>query len=244
MKNQFKIFITALGDKDIYKLFAAQLAESIRTYVHGNYEVVLITDVLPDAELQSSYDYEFLFDDIVIEDRCSADWATMGRFERLLKYSYTSPDWLIYCDADMLVVDDIYLDRLVEDCPEEQFVIPTIHPGYIHTAPEKLPYDWKLAEMTWITTKPYRYYCGGFQLYKNNEEGRHFLQDLQDTTDWYLNFEEYTPLWRDESVFNALIPEVKYYLSPEYCMPDDRLEKFHLYESILHLKPKILARTK
>lgn len=245
MKNKlFKIFITAIGPKEIYKLMACQLAESIRTYVHGNFEIVLITDDFTDIDRNTSYNTDFLFDQIVIEDTCSEDWSTLGRFERLLNYSYSSPNYLIYIDADFLVVDDIYLDRLVEGCPEEQYIIPTIHPGYVHHSPERLPYDWKLKEMTWIATKPYRYYCGGFQIYKNNDQGREFLQNLHNTTDWYVNLLGYIPLWRDESIINALIPEVSYYLDPSHCYPDNATQHPHLYSGILNLKPKLLALTK
>lgn len=165
------------------------------------------------------------------------------RFDQFLQIPESAGDWIVHVDADMKATSKFKIRDVIDQCSEEQFVIPTIHPGYFKAHFSKLPYDWNLEEMSLCKTTPYHYYCGGLQFYRNNAEGRQFLQFLKNVTEKYKE-RGYVPKWHDESIFNALIPHVKFMLNPSYCMPDDRFEKAYLYDSILHLDPKLIALTK
>jgi hypothetical protein len=165
------------------------------------------------------------------------------RFSQMLSIPEGLGDYIAWIDADMKATPKFKIRDIINKCPEDQFVIPTLHPGYYKKHPHKYPYDLRLEEFRFTKTTPYYYFCGGLQFYRNNEKGREFLQLLKNTTEKYKE-RGYTPLWNDESIFNALIPDVKYYLDPSYCMPDDRFEKVHLYQNILHLEQKLIALTK
>lgn len=140
--------------------------------------------------------------------------GTMYRHHRLAA-NMPFADYVFLCDADMRFEGDVGPEILGS-------LTATLHPGYVETLPENLPYEQRKESAChvvpdWLD----RYYCGGFI-------GGSFFEmlALSSIIAKMIDQDQYkgiTPVWHDESALNKVLrlhrPEVV--LDPSYCYPDN-----------------------
>jgi hypothetical protein len=140
--------------------------------------------------------------------------ATMYRHHVLAK-NMPNTSYVFLCDADMLFVAPVR-----EEILPEFWVTATLHPGYVTTPRDHLPYERRPESSTCI---PYGggefYFAGGFV-----GGTRHAMMTISRSIKDLVDRDHdngIVPTWHDESALNRVLsaepPEIA--LSPSYCYP-------------------------
>lgn len=142
--------------------------------------------------------------------------ATLYRYHVILDHRrwLKDFDYLYLCDADMRFEDTVS-DEILGT------LVATIHPGYVTTPRDRLPFETNPASRAYLPrTFGRRYYAGGF--IGGEREAFLWLADLmaeqidEDKRNGVL------ATWHDESHLNAVLarrwPDIE--LSPAYAHPD------------------------
>jgi histo-blood group ABO system transferase len=144
-------------------------------------------------------------------------YGTLLRYHAFSEYADNfNVDYLYYCDADMLFVDDV--DR--EILPDESGLVGTIHFGFYNQSRQMFTYDRNPKSTACIGVDEGEvYYAGGF----NGGTKEAFIKmsnTIRDNIDIDLS-NNIIALWHDESHLN------KYFyhnppkgISVEYCYPE------------------------
>jgi len=123
-------------------------------------------------------------------------------------------DYLFYCDADMLFVDDVGEEILGE-------VVATIHPGFYNKPREQFSYETRPQSQAYMPPGcGTQYFAGGF----NGGRATRYLGMAKELAGWIDRDKKngIIAVWHDESHWNKWLagnpPTVK--LSPSYCYPE------------------------
>jgi histo-blood group ABO system transferase len=184
-----KTTLAVVAGGDNYIRYAYDLFESAREHFHPTPEVECV--LIPGDE----------------------GWpnGTMMRYHHLLE-NWPDGDYIFLSDADMR------FENLVGGEIISNGITATVHPGYVITPPELLPFDDNGLTAVELPFKK-RYYCGGF-VGGQRSSFRELALRIRAT----LEAEDgRVPLWHDESVLNSHLAfwEPDVILSPSYCYPDN-----------------------
>ena len=157
-------------------------------------------------------DVEFL----MLPGRSGWPAATMYRHHVLID-NFPDADYVFLSDADMVFQGDVWNEVL-----PKRGITATLHPGYVETPPDGLPYERNPASRAYMPNGAGRaYFCGGFIGGTHDEM---FLLSASIAQIIDADMENgHIPVWHDESALNWCLshkpPQVV--LPPEYCYPQN-----------------------
>jgi histo-blood group ABO system transferase len=161
--------------------------------------------------------------------------ATLMRYNTLLteREFLSHYKYIFYSDIDMLWVD--YSEDVLSDG-----LTATLHPGFIHQAPELESNP----KSTAFIEKVNHYYCGGF----NGGTTRSFLK-MAEVIDKGVKTDLSNGIiakWHDESHLNKYLEKhtPSKVLSPSYCYPETNVDYYKGLWKGNDFKPILLALTK
>lgn len=191
-----------------YDVFVRPLVESAKKFLLKNHKVTyyIFTD---------SKKLDNLGDNVILLDKGHEPWPlpTLHRYKTFVEHKekLKKEDYLFYCDADMLFVDEVG-DEILDDS------VATIHPGFNggRGTPETNPLS-----LAYIGTEENLiYYAGGF----NGGTSENFLK-MSETIDNNIEIDKKNGIiavWHDESHMNRYFINnpPKKVLDPSYCYPE------------------------
>jgi histo-blood group ABO system transferase len=203
-KYRIGMLVIATGK---YNQFVPPLFKSIKKHFLKNHDVTMF--VFSDKEMPKK-------DGLIHIYQEHQGWpnATLLRYHVFYnnKNVLKGMDYLYYCDADMLFIDDVSDEILGE-------LVGTIHPGYYNT--QRGTYETNEKSTAFVSKNENgNYYAGGFN-------GGTFVNFLKMSEIIKNNIDidiknNITAIWHDESHLNRYFidnpPTVK--LSPSYCYPE------------------------
>jgi histo-blood group ABO system transferase len=142
---------------------------------------------------------------------------TLKRYHTFCRYKQEllKMDYVYYCDADMLFVNDVSDEIIGEK-------VVTLHPGFFNKPRNQFTYDTNYKSKAFISPmKGNRYYAGGF----NGGRTEQFLNmsaHIMNNIDEDLK-QGIVARWHDESHLNHyynIITRPTIELSPSYCYPE------------------------
>lgn len=191
-----------------YDIFVKPLIESAKKFFLNNHNVTYFV-------FTDSLNLNDLGNDVKIISHQHLQWPfiTLYRYKTFInnKSFLENQDYLFYCDADMLFVDEVG-DEILGD------LVATIHPGFKggrgtpETNPNSKAYIGKNENLT--------YFAGGF----NGGSCKNFLEMSEKISknidDDYNN--NIVAIWHDESHLNRYLLDNKptTILNPSYCYPE------------------------
>jgi len=199
---------------NLYTDFIHKLYESADKYFCKDYDTkyYLFTNNV-NFNVQTNKKYKILF-----IDHEKWPFITLKRYHifSLYEKELLEMDYLYYCDADMLFVNNVQDDILGER-------VATIHPGFYNKNKNSYTYETNLKSKAYIS-KPNgkQYYAGGFNG-GSTEEFLKMSKILKNNIDIDLK-NNIIAKWHDESHLNhyyniTTTPTLE--LSPSYCYPEN-----------------------
>lgn len=152
---------------------------------------------------------------LMLQGRSGWPEATMYRHHELAKHMPNST-YVFLSDADMIFENHVG-ERILPQCG----ITATLHPGYVITTPEAMPYEDRPESAAHLHNhEKVNYYCGGFV-----GGTRQHMLNLSRNIAAIIDADAkngITPRWHDESALNKILgwkpPEL--ILTPSYCYPD------------------------
>lgn len=204
-KKKIGLLVIATGK---YTQFIPPLFKSMKKHFLKNHDVTMF--VFSDGEMPKKEGMIHIF-----QEHEGWPFATLKRYHVFCKHKevLSEMDYLFYCDADMLFVNDIG-DEVLGD------LIGTIHPGFYNK--QRGTYEIKETSTAFVSLQEgEKYYAGGF----NGGTSTSFLkmaEHIKTNIDIDLN-NNIIAIWHDESHLNRYFidnkPEIE--LSPSYCYPEN-----------------------
>lgn len=135
----------------------------------------------------------------------------------VLRKQMPNSNYIFLCDADMR-----FEAKVGKEILPVSGISATLHPGYVNSWPDDLPYERDYASSTYVPKGcGTSYYCGGFW-----GGTRQAVLNLTEYTTWAIDQDKKqgrVPVWHDESALNWRLakrpPEIV--LDPGYCYPDN-----------------------
>lgn len=193
-----------------YIQFVNPLWESVKKHFMKNHEVTMFV-------FTNRQDFIPQQGQVVIpQEHMSWPGPTLMRYSIFNKSSelLKDMDYLYYCDADMLFVDEVG-DEILGD------LVGTLHPGFYNKTRNEFTYDTNPNCLAYVAPHEGDYYfAGGF----NGGKTSKFLEMCLSLA---INIDKdlqngIVAVWHDESHMNRYFinnePEV--FLSPSYCFPE------------------------
>lgn len=151
---------------------------------------------------------------------------TLKRYHTFIQYQSVleQMDYVYYCDADMLFVDDVG-SEIISDR------VATIHPGFYNKTVENFSFENRPQSKAYIPinkNRKYVYYAGGF----NGGKTQQFL-NMANVIKSNVDLDSKNNViarWHDESHMNYyfnIITQPTLELSPSYCYPESWNLPFH-----------------
>ena len=199
-----------------YTQFVSPLIESADKHFFKNHNVTyfVFTNKFDDIEGRN---------DIIKIDKTHEQWPliTLGRYKTIHKSAdiLSKMDYLFYCDADMLFVDEVG-DEILPD-ENSNGLVGTIHPGFFHGNRELYSYETNPNSTAYISPQEgVFYYAGGF----NGGTTNSFLT-MAKTLSERINKDlenNIIAVWHDESQMNRyMVDNPPKSLSSSYCYPEN-----------------------
>lgn len=157
---------------------------------------------------------------VVRQPKLGWPYDTLKRFE-IFKSVYpdlSSYDFVYYFNANLEMVGPVG-DEILPEADEQ--VVVCLHPGYVNTPPDELPYDRNKKSLAYIPKgSGARYFAGGLNGGTYNSYGKLIAALCKATDDDLAN--NVVARWHDESHLNKYVlsrHDLKV-LSPSYLFPE------------------------
>jgi histo-blood group ABO system transferase len=218
------LLVIATGD---YIKYAENMIKSAKIHLlNGEFDVYLFTDKTTDLEEVN----------VINIEHKPWPYPTLMRYHIILEQMdiLKKYDYLYYCDADMLFVDEV---------GEEIFgdIVVVSHPGFYMKDKSQYSYEEKRESTAFIDKESGKgYFAGGF-----NGGAKYLDMALQIKTMIDLDsLNNIVAVWHDESYLNKYVNMYgcDFVLTPSYCYPDKKEDAENW--GITQFKPRLLAITK